>query len=121
MFWFIEVLKRAFDFSGRSRRKEYWMYSLFYFIIAIVLGILESLMGLTVTDDVGILTGLLGLILIIPSLSLIFRRLHDTGRSAWWLLISLIPLIGAIVLFVFTVLDSEPGSNKYGPNPKTTY
>lgn len=120
MFWFIEVLKRAFDFSGRSRRKEYWMYSLFYFIIVIILGFLEDVFGVVV-DEIGILTGLIGLILIIPSLSVLFRRLHDTGRSAWWILIGLIPLIGAIVLLIFTLLDSEPGSNKYGPNPKTIY
>lgn len=118
MFWFIEVLKRAFDFSGRSRRKEYWMYMLFYFIIVVILSIFENIFGLVLNDEIGVLTGLLGLILIIPSLSVLFRRLHDTGRSAWWILIGLIPLIGAIVLFIFTVLDSEPGLNKFGPNPK---
>ena len=91
---------------------------MFYFIIAVILGVFENIFGLVLNDEIGVLTGLLGLILIIPSLSVLFRRLHDTGRSAWWILIGLIPLIGAIVLFIFTVLDSEPGSNKFGPNPK---
>ena len=120
MFWFIEVIKRAFDFSGRSRRKEYWMYTLFYFLFSAILTIVDMLLGWDITDDFGVLSGLFMLILLIPSISVVFRRLHDTGRSAWWILISLIPLIGAIVLIVFFALDSEPESNKFGPNPKTT-
>ena len=121
MFWFIEVIKRGFDFGGRSRRKEYWMYTLFYFIFNIILTIVDMMLGWDITDEFGVLSGLFMLILLIPGLALLFRRLHDTGRSAWWILIGLIPLIGTIVLLVFTVLDSEPGSNSFGPNPKTTY
>ncbi|GAA5513385.1 inner membrane protein YhaH [Deinococcus carri] len=65
-----------------------------------------------------VLTALYGLALFLPSLAVTIRRLHDTGRSGWWVLISLIPLIGGLVLFIFLVLDSQPGPNKWGPNPK---
>jgi uncharacterized membrane protein YhaH (DUF805 family) len=118
MIWFIEALRKTFNFSGRSRRKEYWMFILVTFIISVILTILEMALGLEFNENFGILTTLFSLILLIPSLSVTVRRLHDTGKSGWWILISLIPLIGGIVILIFTLMDSEPGSNKYGPNPK---
>jgi uncharacterized membrane protein YhaH (DUF805 family) len=69
-------------------------------------------------QQVSILGGIYGLAVLIPGLAVAVRRLHDTGRSGWWLLIGLVPLIGAIVLIVFMATDGEPGDNAYGPNPK---
>jgi len=120
MNWFLEALKKYAVFSGRARRKEYWFFALFYILFAIAIGFVDGLLG-TVDPMSGI--GTLGLIyslaMLIPSLAVTVRRLHDTDRSGWMLLIALIPLIGAIVLLVFMVFDSTPGQNRFGPNPKT--
>jgi uncharacterized membrane protein YhaH (DUF805 family) len=113
MNWYMEVLKKYAVFSGRARRKEFWMYFLFYLIIVIALSVIEMLIGLP-----GVLSGLYSLALLIPSIAVTVRRLHDTGRSGWWWFIGLIPVIGVIVLLVFMVQDSQPGDNQYGPNPK---
>ncbi|MFD8309249.1 DUF805 domain-containing protein [Streptomyces sp. NPDC059690] len=115
MSWFIEALKKYAVFSGRSRRKEYWMYALFVGIIYVVLA------GIAAASKTPALFALLGIFylgILLPSLAVGVRRLHDTGRSGWWLLIGLVPAIGGIVLLVFTCLDSQPGPNQYGPNPK---
>jgi uncharacterized membrane protein YhaH (DUF805 family) len=113
MNWYIEVLKKYAVFSGRARRMEYWMFVLFNFIIAIVIGIVEGILG-----SPAILSMIYSLAVLIPSIAVSMRRLHDIGRTGWWLLIAFVPLIGAVVLLVFMVLDSQPGSNAYGPNPK---
>lgn len=113
MNWYLGVLKKYAEFSGRARRKEYWMFFLFNFIIALVLGVIEGIIG-----SAGILGIVYALAVLVPSLAVGARRLHDTGRSGWWLLILLVPVIGVIVLLVFMVLDSESGKNQYGPNPK---
>ncbi len=106
------VLSKYVTFSGRARRSEYWWFVLFTAIVYIVAGIIDAAAG---TQVIGLLVGLA---LLLPSLAVGVRRLHDTGRSGWWILIALIPLIGAIVLLVFSVQDSQPGSNNYGPSPK---
>jgi uncharacterized membrane protein YhaH (DUF805 family) len=118
MNWYIKVLKSFTDFQGRARRKEYWMFVLFNIIISIILTSIDMLLGFNMEAGYGVLTGLYSLFIIIPSLAVAVRRLHDTGRSGWWLLIGLIPLVGFIVLIVFFVLDSQEGSNNWGPNPK---
>lgn len=118
MKWFILAMKNSFNFTERARRKEYWMFILITSIISIALSIFETLVGLEFTEDVGILSTLFSIILIIPSISVTVRRLHDIGKSGWWVLINLIPIIGQIVLLVFTIKDSTPGTNVYGPNPK---
>ena len=105
---FIGALKKYADFTGRARRQEYWMFILIYFVINIVLAVL----GLE------IISGLVGLALLIPSISVAARRLRDTGRSGWWQLIVLIPVIGFIVLIVFLAPDSHD-ANDYGVNPKS--
>ncbi len=107
MDYFIGALKQYADFTGRARRKEYWMFILIYMIINIVLAVL----GL---DAVSMLVGL---VLLIPSISIATRRLHDIGRSGWWQLIVLVPFIGMIVLIFFLVQDSHD-ANDYGANPK---
>ncbi len=119
MDWYLAVLKKYAQFSGRARRKEYWYFVLFNILISIALVIVDSVTG-TLNNETGygLLSGIYSLAVLIPSLAVGFRRLHDTGRSAWWLLIGLIPVIGAIVLIVFMVQDSEAGDNRYGPSPK---
>jgi len=113
MNWYLEVLKKYAVFNGRARRKEYWMFFLFNIIIAIVLGVVEGILG-----SHGIIGMLYSLAFIIPGIAVSVRRLHDTERSGWWLLIGFVPIIGAIVLLVFMVQDSQSGQNQYGTNPK---
>lgn len=116
MNWYLEVLKKYAVFNGRARRAEYWWFFLFSVIISIVLSVIDGF--ITGPQGIGILGLIYSLAVLIPSIAVGIRRLHDTGRSGWWLLISFVPLIGAIVLIVFFVLDSQPGENQYGPNPK---
>lgn len=122
MNWFLMALKKYAVFSGRAQRAEYWYYVLFYLIINLVLGYIDRLMNPAIPQDgAGVLTGVFVLATLIPSLAVGARRLHDTNRSGWWLLISLIPLIGAVVLLIFTVQDGTPGDNRFGPNPKAQH
>ena len=118
MEWFFAAFKRTFEIRGRSRRKEYWLYSLFSIVITLLLLVIDSVFGLFIDDETGVLSTLFLIGTFITSLTVTIRRLHDIGRSGWWILLNFIPFIGTIVIFVFTVLDSEPGSNKYGENPK---
>jgi uncharacterized membrane protein YhaH (DUF805 family) len=120
MSWYIEVLKKYATFSGRARRKEYWMFVLFNIIFSIVATVIDNLLGTTQESGYGILSSIYSLAVLVPGLAVSVRRLHDIGKSGWWLLIALIPLIGAIWLLVLTVTDSQPGDNEYGPNPKTS-
>ena len=113
MEWYLKVLRQYADFTGRARRQEYWMFTLVSVIISIVIQVIEAIL-----DIPQLLSGLYGLGVFIPSLAVGARRLHDTDRSGWWLLIALVPLIGIIVLIIFFVQDSTPGTNRYGPNPK---
>lgn len=120
MNWFLMVLKKYAVFSGRAQRAEYWYYFLFYILIFIGLAIADGVTGsLSAETGMGLFTSIFALGMLIPSLAVSVRRLHDTNRSGWWVLVTLIPLIGGIVLLIFTVQDSTPGENKYGPNPKT--
>lgn len=123
MKWYIKVLKQYADFNGRARRKEYWMFTLINLIIMMGLQSVMLLIG-GMNPESGLalaLSGLLGIYVLgvfIPSLAVGVRRLHDTGKSGWWWLISFVPAIGIIVLIVFFVQDSDPGTNLYGANPK---
>jgi uncharacterized membrane protein YhaH (DUF805 family) len=113
MDWYLAVLKKYADFSGRARRKEYWMFTLVQLVIFAVLA------GLGMAAKAfSVLYMLYALGTLIPSLAVGARRLHDTSRSGWMLLLGLIPLVGAIIILVFLCQDSAPGDNKYGPNPK---
>ena len=108
-------LNKYADFNGRARRSEFWFFYLFYVIVYVVAMIIGGVLGDTIG---GILTLLIIVALIIPTLAAGARRLHDTDRSGWWLLISLIPLVGAIVLLVFFVQPGTAGDNQYGADPK---
>jgi uncharacterized membrane protein YhaH (DUF805 family) len=118
MNWYIGAFKKGLDFSGRARRQEYWMFVLVGGIVSVVLTIIDVTVLSGVAGGIGLLTGVYSLVALVPALAAGVRRLHDTGRSGWWFFIVLIPLFGAITLLVFYVLDSEPGTNQYGPNPK---
>jgi uncharacterized membrane protein YhaH (DUF805 family) len=119
MNWYLKVLKQYADFSGRARRKEYWMFVLFNMIFAIVAMILDNVLGIAIEGiGYGPLYGLYILAMLIPGLAVAVRRLHDVGKSGWMFFIVLIPLIGAIWLLVLMVTDSQQGTNKWGQNPK---
>ncbi|WP_125717440.1 DUF805 domain-containing protein [Pseudoalteromonas rubra] len=116
---YLSALKKYAVFNGRARRKEYWLFMFCNIIVTIVLGLVDMTLGLYSEESgFGLLSGLYALAVIIPSIALSIRRMHDTGRSGWWILISLVPVIGPLVLLVFYVMDSTPGDNDYGPNPK---
>jgi uncharacterized membrane protein YhaH (DUF805 family) len=124
MNYYTDVLKKYVVFTGRARRKEYWLFALWNFIIVLVFDALMFVFGMMgnsgtiLTQLVSVVGCLYVLAIILPSLGVFVRRLHDTGRTGWWILIGLIPVIGGIVLLIFSVMDSQPGDNKYGPNPK---
>ncbi len=110
--YYVDVLKKYAIFSGRARRKEYWMFLLISCLISIALSIVTQAIKLE------FISTLYSLAVLIPSIAVTVRRLHDTNRSGWWILIGLIPIVGTIILIVFLAQDSSPGSNKYGANPK---
>ena len=137
MEWYLKCLRQYADFSGRARRKEYWMFILFNAIISFVLGFIDGLLGLN------LLSYIYALVIFIPSLAVSVRRLHDIGRCGWWYLLPMVPFIGlsallafgsftssaaiivglaalgtGILMLVWFCTDSEGGSNKWGPNPK---
>ncbi|MCF6204224.1 MAG: DUF805 domain-containing protein [Methylococcaceae bacterium] len=119
MNWYLDVLKKYAVFSGRAQRKEYWMFFLFNTIIALVLGFIDGVIGtFDFETGLGLLGGIYTLAVLLPGIAVSVRRLHDTDRSGWWLFIALIPIIGAIIIFVFMVLDSKPERNQYGEYPK---
>ena len=118
MKWYIEVMRKYAVFSGRARRQEYWMFVLSNVIIAVVLGIIDGMADSDSEGSRSTLTTLYVLATLIPFLAVGVRRLHDTGRSGWWMLIGVIPIIGAIVLLIFIIQDSQLTDNQYGPNPK---
>lgn len=120
MDWMTLPLKRYADFSGRSRRKEYWMFVLGVFIAAIVIGIIEGILGLNqmVGGTYGPLTLLLFLAVIIPGIAVQVRRFHDQDKSGWFVLLGLIPLLGGLIVLVFMCLEGTRGPNRFGPDPK---
>lgn len=119
MEWYLKVMRNYANFSGRARRKEYWMFILFNFIFACAAAIADNILGITFGQiGYGFLYFAYGLVTFIPSTAVSVRRLHDVGKSGWFLLIALIPIIGAIWLLVLMCIDGDHGDNKYGPNPK---
>lgn len=119
MHWYLAVWRNYLGFTGRAQRSEYWYFQLFNLIIFIVLAVIDASFG-TLHPEVGmgLLSGLYWLAVLLPSIAVTVRRLHDTGRSGWWLLLVFVPLIGGIIVLVFMLLDSQPGQNQHGPNPK---
>lgn len=133
MSWMLLPFRRYADFFGRSRPMEFWLFCLFVFVAMIVLSFVDAMVGLGtstqyidrspfgVTMGVYNRSGLLTLIFwvacLIPGLAVAVRRLHDSDKSGWWLLIGFVPLVGQIVLFIFMVMGGTHGPNRFGPDP----
>lgn len=123
MEWFLKVVRDNYaNFTGRARRKEYWMFTLFNFILSLLF-VIPMLIGafsenMTIYFIGFALYMLFALALLIPSLAVCVRRLHDVGKSGWWYLISFVPIIGTILLLIWFCTDSEIGENQWGPDPK---
>ena len=122
MSWFVGAVKKYAVFAGRARRKEFWFFYLFYVIFALAAAIVDAVLGteysVAETASIGLFSSVFVIAMMLPTFAVLARRLHDIGRSGWWILIGLIPIIGAIVLLIFTVRDSQEGGNRFGPNPK---
>ena len=119
MKWYFKVWKQYVDFSGRARRREYWMFFLFNMLIAFPLALVDAAM-MSDSDGFGFLYPLYSLAVMLPAFAVYVRRLHDINKSGWWCLIGLVPLIGAIVLLLWLVRDGTQGPNRFGPDPKAT-
>ena len=119
MNWYVEVLKKYAVFDGRAGRPEYWYFVLFNIIVSVVLGVIDGMLG-TVSSGarIGLLGGIYSLAVLLPSIGVGIRRLHDINRSGWWLLIGLIPLVGWIILIIWAATESDAGPNQYGPGPE---
>ncbi|HEX3293975.1 MAG TPA: DUF805 domain-containing protein [Solirubrobacterales bacterium] len=113
---FAEAVRSGFDhyvkFDGRASRPAFWWWFLFGILVGIGAAIIDAIIG-----SFGVVSGLAGLALLLPNLSVAIRRLHDTDHTGWWVLIGLIPIIGFIVLLIFYLRQSDPGENRYGPPP----
>ena len=112
MNWYLKVMSNYFNLNGRARRTEYWMYFLVYVGIVIVASVLDALLN---SQLIG---GLVALAHLVPTITVGVRRLHDIGRSGWWLLIALLPFIGWLIALYWAVKEGEPHDNAYGPDPK---
>ena len=121
MNYYLDVIKKYATFEGRARRKEYWMFVLFNFIIACILGVIDQAAGWSFEaagSEIGILGTIYALFVLIPSLAVSVRRLHDIEKSGWAILWGLIPVVGTIILLVYTCKAGTVGENKYGADPK---
>ncbi len=122
MDWYLMVWQKYAQFTGRSRRKEYWMFFLFNMIACAVLYAAILVAFLASQKTIGIflacLCVLYGLAGVVPGLAVSVRRLHDINKSGWWILISLVPGVGGLILLVLDCIEGDPGDNQYGPNPK---
>ena len=115
MEWYLKVMKENYaNFSGRARRKEYWMFNLLYIVVLIVAMVLDFTIG-----TAGLLYIIVALVHVIPSFSVMVRRLHDVKKSGWFILISLIPIIGGIWFLILMCTDGDSSENAYGPSPKS--
>ncbi|WP_405486940.1 DUF805 domain-containing protein [Streptomyces sp. NBC_00096] len=116
MHYYTDVLKKYVDFSGRARRQEYWMFFLFNLAALIIVAIVDNVIG-----TYPLLYGIYALAVFLPGLGLGVRRLHDTGKSGWWLLIAFVPLVGGIWLIVLMATEGHANPNQYGPSPKAIH
>lgn len=115
---FVPFQKYA-TFSGRARRAEYWQFFVAIILILVALSVLDGLIGtFSIDAGAGLLSGLFGVAIILPSLALYVRRLHDVGWSGWWVLLFLVPFVSTVMFFVLGFKDSEVGDNRFGPSPK---
>lgn len=117
-YWASMPFRKYGVFSGRARRKEYWLFTLFNFIVGFSLGAIEGALNIAPGTEESLLLSVYTLIVLIPSLAVSVRRLHDTNRSGWWCWLWMIPVIGALILLLFSVQEGTDGENEYGPNSK---
>lgn len=117
MEWMILPFRRFAEFTGRSRRQEFWMFTLFSIIAAIAAALIDFMFGFAPEEN-GPLGIVVSLVFLVPSISVSIRRLHDVARTGWWLLLVLVPIIGWIVLIVWNCTDGTRGTNRFGPDPK---
>jgi uncharacterized membrane protein YhaH (DUF805 family) len=115
MKWYLEALKKYAVFGGRARRREYWIFEWGNTLILFALVVVSRVVA---PKHVGVLPSLFLVAIIIPSFASLVRRLHDTNRSGWWLLVTFIPIIGQLMILSFIVTDGQRGANRYGPSPK---
>jgi uncharacterized membrane protein YhaH (DUF805 family) len=115
MNWYLAVLKNYAGFTGRARRKEYWMFALVNVIVAVVI---EVIAIATKSTAILVLLSVYTLAVLIPSLAVLVRRLHDIGKSGAWFFIAFVPIVGSIWLLVLVATAGNPGANQYGPDPK---
>jgi len=120
MGWYLRVLKRYADFRGRSRRRELWIFLLLSAFLSFVLSSIDMLLGAGSNTGYGLLSGIYWLAILLPTLAVMVRRFHDTGRSGAWLLLLLIPIFGWFALLAFWTADGEPGVNRFGPDPSAS-
>ncbi|TDD55718.1 DUF805 domain-containing protein [Kribbella antibiotica] len=124
MHWFTDVITKQYaQFSGRARRKEFWMFILFSFVISVILGILDSILGLDFETSNklkagGVLQYIFALAVLVPTIAISVRRFHDRDKGGWWVLIYLIPCVGWIWFIVWAALEGTVGDNRFGPDPK---
>jgi len=111
MRWYLQVLKNYAVFGGRARRKEYWMFMLFSFLISVVLGFVEGITGIAPETNTSVLVTIYELAILIPSIAVGVRRMHDTDHSGWWLIVPIANL-------VFSLQEGQRGPNRFGPDPK---
>ena len=117
MSWYLRVLKQYAVFRGRARRKEFWLFWLVHLLIMIAVSFVDAALG-TAEEDVGPVFLAYYALTFLPSLAVSVRRLHDTGRSGWWILLNAVPVVGSLVVLAFSAMDGVPGDNEYGPSPK---
>lgn len=118
MNWYLKALRNYVGFSGRARRTEYWMFFLINMLVSVALVFVDRAFGTLSESGIGTLGLIYSLALLLPSLAVGVRRLHDRDKSGWWLLLGLLPLIGGIILLVWFVIDGDVGDNRFGPDPK---
>ncbi|MGR5275105.1 DUF805 domain-containing protein [Vibrio rotiferianus] len=117
--WYYKVILNYTNFNGRARRQEYWYFTLVNVLVNLVMGIIDRVIGSVMQmDNFGFFGVIYALFIMIPSIAVTVRRLHDSGRTGWWALIAFVPAIGILVLLYFLIQDSEEGSNQYGVSPK---
>ncbi|MDR2342646.1 MAG: DUF805 domain-containing protein [Campylobacteraceae bacterium] len=116
--YYLDAIKNHYaDFNGRARRSAYWFFVLINFIILVILNIIDIVVFANITE-IGLLSCVYNLAVLVPSIALAVRRLHDIGKSGWWVLINFIPIVGVIWFIILAATDSERGDNQYGANPK---
>lgn len=117
--WYLGVIRNYTGFSGRARRKEYWYFTLVNILANLVMSIIDRILGSALQiESFGLFGVIYALFILIPSIAVTVRRLHDTGRTGWWVLIAFIPIVGLLVMLYFLIQDSDEGTNQYGASPK---